>query len=710
MISQDNNQGQALFSWARDQAAVPPARSISEWVESEIYVPDSSPKPGIYKHSNHPVSRIWFNELENEFWRRFAITAPTQNGKTLMGYVIPVCYHLFELRETVVVGIPDMRMANDKWKEDFKPIVERNWPALIPITGEGSRGGVIKSRITFNNGSTLRFMSGGGSVKGQAGFRTRVVAITETDGMDEPGPDSREADACRRIEARNRASGDSARAYLECTVSVEEGRIWQEYVNGSHSRLIRPCPHCNAWVTPEREHLKGWQEAETEEQARQESAWYCPECDTAWTQEDREKGWSGMKLIHDGQEVTPEGEIVGPPPKSRTLGFRWAAIDNPFTNAGICGVEEWHAKRSKDKENAEKEICQWTCATPYQPPNAVIDELEPEQVAASALEAYKRGIVPEGCIGIAIGIDTHKRDLYWEAKAVLLRAPSVEWSDEEFAQQHPEMVKPVVNLHVIDHGVLKLEPNQLVKEAIIKGLVQLHKSFMQGWMDEQGNKWLPSQVWVDSGYAAHKMAIYQFCAAANKGLNSKGYIWRPAKGHGEGQLRSTVYRAPEAIQTMQSGRSVNPIAYIGRDYHIVRIMQGNVEWKGVQLVHVNSDTWKTAFHQGILVDQGESGSVTLFAGDGADRDMYEAQVCGEIQKEKFIKGKGSVPVWVYVSANHYLDAGYLATAAADYVVENKKWLTGKPVARKRAESYGDRPTAKDVSPYAGRPTPGMVRA
>ena len=258
-----------------------------------------------------------------------------------------------------------------------------------------------------------------------------------------------------------------------------------------------------------------------------------------------------------------------------------------------------------------------------------------------------------------------------------------------------------MTLHVIDHATLQLDGTLLARESIIKGLRALKRNFDHGWMDETGKRWFPSQIWVDAGYAAHKLPIYKFCAAANKGLAVMELIWRPCKGHGEGQLRTTPYRAPETLQSTQS--RANNVIFIGNDYWISRPKQGKNEWLGVQLVHVNSDTWKTAFHQGFLVETGESGSITLFEDAGPDRDQYAAQICGEIQKEKLVKDRGMVMVWTYVSPNHYLDAGYLATAAADFVVTNRDYLDGKR-SRKRADDYRNRPQAADVATrYASRP-------
>jgi hypothetical protein len=181
-------------------------------------------------------------------------------------------------------------------------------------------------------------------------------------------------------------------------------------------------------------------------------------------------------------------------------------------------------------------------------------------------------------------------------------------------------------------------------------------------------------------------------------------VWRPAKGHGEGQLRTTPYRAP-------NNKSPNVI-YIGNDYWIARPKQGKTEFKGVQLVHVNSDTWKTAVYEGFTVKpdaegQIPAGAITLFEESGPDRAMYSAQICGEIPKEKMVKDRGKVMVCVYVSANHWLDCAYLSTAAADFVVVNLERLSGVKKARSRPGDYSARPKPGE-SRYSSRPVPGAM--
>jgi hypothetical protein len=80
-----------------------------------------------------------------------------------------------------------MDMAADKWREDILPVIDQSrYRNLLPKQGGGSRGGRVES-VQFRHGATLKFMSGGGSDKIRAGFTSRMVVVTETDGLDKPG-------------------------------------------------------------------------------------------------------------------------------------------------------------------------------------------------------------------------------------------------------------------------------------------------------------------------------------------------------------------------------------------------------------------------------------------------------------------------------------------------------------------------------------------
>jgi phage terminase large subunit GpA-like protein len=615
---------------------------MAQWAEEAIILPNGPFVGERYRHYRHPVSRLFFDAVDSGQWSRVASTGPTQNGKTLMCYVIPTLYHLFEFGETVIVGLPTMDMSNDKWSEDFLPVIEASeYRDLLPLKGEGSRGGMVKRSIKFRNGATLRFMTAGGNDKKRAGFTSRVLAVTETDGMDESSETSREADKIEQLEGRTRAFGRTGkRIYLECTVSIERGRIWQEVKNGTDSRIVRPCPHCNAWVAPEREHLAGWREAQSSEEASDNAFFACPDCGEGWTEEDRTEAAKLAKLIHKGQEIAPDGTITGTPERTQTLGFRWSAIDNPFVTAGDLGAEEWLAAKSVDPENAEKKMRQFIWVTPYEATEVELTPLSAEAVT-SRRGSTKRGILPPGCIGIGVGVDTGKRALHWVAMAVCADG----------------------SITIIEYGVQKVDADSMgVYRGLVKAYGELKQYLESGW---QGMR--PAQVWIDSGYHEHTDAVYAFSLEASEGHKRGTERYRPSKGHGEGRSggqRLTRYLAPAAKS--------NEILYIGREYHIARPKRNGKVIPGVQLVHINSDHWKSAFHQALVMEPGTEGAITLYeSADAFEHSEFASHVTAEKQIEKFFPARGTVITWERIRReNHKFDASYQATAACDFIRAN----------------------------------------
>jgi hypothetical protein len=150
-------------------------RTMRVFAEEEVVIPDGPYAGRRFRCSRQPYTALWFDQVDSGCWPRCVATGPTQSGKTLACFVVPLLYHLFEIQETVICGLPDMDMAGDKWREDILAAIERSrYRDLLPRRGGGSRGGRVES-IQFGNGATLKFMSGGGGDKSRAGFTSRVV-------------------------------------------------------------------------------------------------------------------------------------------------------------------------------------------------------------------------------------------------------------------------------------------------------------------------------------------------------------------------------------------------------------------------------------------------------------------------------------------------------------------------------------------------------
>ncbi|HUX16279.1 MAG TPA: terminase gpA endonuclease subunit, partial [Phycisphaerae bacterium] len=502
------------LAWYVRASRAPRLRTMREFAEQEIVLPDGPFEGRRFRVDRQPYTGLWLDAIAGGGWTRFASTGPSQSGKTLLTAVLPVLYHLFEIGETVIFGLPDMDMARDKWEGSLRPVIERTrYRELIPRSGAGSRGGIV-TKINFRNGASLRFMSGGGGDKARAAFTSRVLVVTEVDALDVSSSTSHEADKLKQLEARTRAYGARRRIYLECTVSTEEGRIWQEYQGGTASRIVLPCPHCAAWVSPEREHLHGWQEAATAIDARQQAAFACPACGKPWTDAQRIEANQAGRLVHRGQEIGPDGAIHGTPTPTETLGFRWSAVNNLFNTPGDLGADEWRAQRERDEENAEKELDQFVWCRPHQPPRWDATPLD-AHVLRRRYGVSRKGFVPDGSDLLTLAVDLGKRVGWWSVYA---------WSYR--GQQGDQQG---LTGQVIDYGTLEVAGDTMDEDrAVLAALRDFRDDWtLRGWASPDGTPRLPDQVWIDAGYQPE--AVYAFIRESDPGR------FRPCVGLGVGQ-------------------------------------------------------------------------------------------------------------------------------------------------------------------------------
>lgn len=599
---------------------------------------------------------LWLDAIDSGWWRRFIATGPTQSGKTLGAFVIPIMYHLFEVRETVICGLPTLDMMADKWSQDLLPaIAASRYRDLLPRTGAGSRGGEATA-IQFAHGPTLKFMSGGGGDKTRAGFTARVLAITETDGMDEAGGSSREADKISQLEGRLRAFGDRARSYFECTVSLESGRTWREYTGGTASRIAIRCPHCREFVTPEREHLSGWRECTTVVEAGHKGTLCCPACGQVWTEEERIAANREPRMLHGTQGIDNNGVVTGETPETDTLGFRWSAANNMLVKMGVIAQDEWKAAQDPDETNAEKKMLQFVWAKPYKPDSADLTQVDAHQITKRITED-KRGIVPANVHRITVAIDIGKWLCHWVA---------IGWS----ANATP---------HVVDYGVVEVPTADLGEElGIMSALRQFRDICAVGW-PRMGKPMIPAIVFADSG--KWPQIIYRFCS------ESPGYY--PSKGRGSKQIGG-----------MSSARETgSKVVNVGDGYEIVQL-PGQL----VPLVEVNVDKWKSWVHARILTPMDKPGALTIFSATPNEHLSFGKHLTAERKVEEFEAGKGLVTRWEAVNKNnHWLDAMTYACAAGhaagERLVDQLPPIVSIPT-----------PQPPQDNPYmANRPTNWMIR-
>lgn len=618
------------FAWCLRSCRAQRVRSMGRFMEEEMVLPKGKYAGRRYRFHRQPYARLAYDEIDSGRWTRFAFTGCVQSGKSLQFFVNPILYTICELGEPCVVGVSDMNLAWSKWSEEIWPVMQRTrYASLMPEGGRGSRGGKFEE-VKFRNGATLKFMSGQGSDAKRSSFTARVVVATEVDKYDVAKGASREADPVSQMEART-ASYDflERRFFQECTVSIEEGRIWTEYTNGTQSRIMNRCPICRAWVAPEREHLVGWDGAADELEAHEKSHFVCPDCAEPWTADQRRQMQADGRLVHRGQEIDPDGVVHGPPPRTTTLGFRWNAFHNLFWSPGAIGIKEWRAAQGdEDEEDQKKELSQFYWVIPFRPMFTDLAPLTSRDVQRRVWE-LPRGQVPRGTLYLTCGVDIGKRVAHWVVVAFLESG----------------------RCHVVDYGIFEIEADRLgVQRATLVALRDFRDRCLEpGWTHQDGGTASPQQIWIDSGWFESQLSIYAFCREP-----ASRDLCRPIKGFGSSQQKDKTYRAPS--------KKTNEIRFIGDQFHFARQREHRID-----LVHVNADFWKARVHERLRVPQEAPEALTLFRATEKDHLRFGKHLTAERGREVLVPGRPPQIVFEQISAqNHWLDAIAYANAAGCY--------------------------------------------
>lgn len=597
---------------------------MKQFAQDEIVVP-RGPHKGRFRTSTLPWTELYFDAIDSGLFQRHAATGPGQAGKTLCCTTIPIVYHLFEVAEDVIFSAPILEICFDKYDKDIKPIIMASrYYDLMPQTGRGSRGGEADS-ITFNNGATLRFIPGGGSDKTRSSYTARVLVVTEIDGLDESSDLSREASPLDQLETRTNAYGDRKRVFLECTTSIEEGAIWQEIITGTDSKIVLPCPHCGEFVTPEREHFHGWEDRDDEFQAEDHAQFFCPLCSTGWSADQRRVANRRARLLHKGQSINSGGVIAGELPQTRTLGFRFSAVNNLFASERHLGNGEWKASREVDEENAKKARNQFIWAVPYIPSKRERTQL----LIANIIRRqgpYERGVVPPDLQAITAGIDIGKYLLHYTIKA---------WSGLPIA-------------YTVAYGVREVHSADLGEDiAILTALRGLRDELMSGLKHGETMR-RPDCVLVDSG--AWTKTVYTF-------IMESGPPFFASKGFGSSQYGQPHYNRPTATGSK--------VRFIGDGYHVSTVSEDGFR---VDLVEPDVDTWKSRVHSRLECDPEKPGAILLFKSeDPRTHKDYARHLTAEKKVEQFIPEKGLQSKWVKVyEHNHHFDTEGLANVAGDF--------------------------------------------
>lgn len=695
------------FAAAIDESIPHDFRTISEFAEQDIICPPSSPRADEpFLIEAQPFAGLLFAAIESGDYYRFAVTGPLQSGKTFL-FIIVALYHLFEVGEDVIYGIPQMEMAMDKWKRDFLPVIMASkYRDMMPESGAGSQGGKFES-ITFKNGKTLKFMSAKGGDEKRSGVTSRILIMTEIDKYDEAAEASRESDPVTQMIGRLESVGISdSRVYMECSVSFATGRIWVEYNAGTGSRIATPCPYCKAYVSMERENLHGWHDAEDEIEAHKKAHFKCPECDEKWSEEDRIAANKACVLVHRGQEITPDGEIVGSAPKTYTIGFRWNSSNNLLKSAADLGWKEWKARIDPDDENSERTLLQFTWAKPWSGESNATG-IKPS-IVSERLTYVDQYLVPEDTEVLTLQIDLHFRWNYWTVMASG-RNPNPAWKEgAKLANGLPMPRFLAPHYSIVDYGVAwNPDRQRLGPEGAMEAGLELLAEELESrlWSTPEGRIVGMDLALIDAGF--HQEIGLRFVTGI------PGGIWQLARGKGRKDVQGTEkYIAPKAAtEDLYPGDHW----YYSR-HPACKESNGKKWW----MVFTDTSHWMHSVHAGFMAlpfirakdETGHGprrpGSIAIFGKDEdahlrnldvmIPRSSYAMQICGWVWSETKSKKEGSKVGWnAPYQEDHWLDTTYGCRAADSIVRTNAKRFRNIAAVPKSREATQF--TTPDGRPY-----------
>jgi len=110
---------------ARETLRLSPPRTMQRWLEDEMVLPDGPRRGRTFATSTAPWTELLLAEYESQRWRRFFIAGSVQSGKTLLGFIAPTLYTLFERQEDCIIGVPVIDLAQGIWEQRLRPVIQR---------------------------------------------------------------------------------------------------------------------------------------------------------------------------------------------------------------------------------------------------------------------------------------------------------------------------------------------------------------------------------------------------------------------------------------------------------------------------------------------------------------------------------------------------------------------------------------------------------
>ena len=602
----------------------------SEWCCQNLWLPArSSAQPGRFELRDHGYLREIIDAVDDINTREVVLLAAPQVGKTTLLQAII-------LSQDVIQRAPMMFATSTEDDAREKRNVIYELAEASPVLRDRVPPKRFRNDREIDFKTCLVYLAWSGSSQRLSGKSCRVVLCSECDRWE------RSVDLAVQ---RTKAFRASSSVVFEGSPVGTHSTLWDLYRASDRRKLQVPCPHCGHYQElrffrhtegpyKDRGGVAGIQAEGDEGEARwlspeegRRAAYYVCEKGCRIDEDDRLAMVRRGVWVPEGCHVDAKtGRVRGKPTyPGRRRGYQLNALYSVATGFGDAAETYLRVRTSieglvqfyNDVLGLEAPLPEVDLAT------VSAEELRRRQAGS------RKGIAPDGCVAITVGIDTGRRRCHWTATG---------WQRDGSGR-------------IFDYGTFGVDWKTKGFREGLKDALRLFSQVLAWPVEGTDTALEATQVWIDSGYWDHQDACYEACAELNAGLPTGKERWRPAKGHGSGQMQSR-YSDPR--------KRTKEIPYIGRGFHFSWQAKANL-----LLVQVNADYYKGHLHECLKRPAEEAGSINLYRGFPGEHDEFSAHLTAEIPVDKH-----GLIVWEQIRGNnHWLDSTYLSVAAGRFVLE-----------------------------------------
>lgn len=374
-------------------------KTLSEWAEANVVLPEASTEPGPLNLSRTPYLRDILNAISTPWVEEVTFPAGAQIGKTTLEIIL-TCWNLEHYRLPALFVMGRDTDAITLCRDRVKPTILAS-PNLARLVKSVSRD--LKQQEVHLQGVDSYFDTAG-SAAALASKPIGVVCFDETHLY----PASVEGEGDPIQNGRVRTSNFPGRKIIKTSTMTDPfSLIWREYQNGTMRVWMQPCPHCGTFFAYKFAQIKFPKGERDPDYVRTERmAWYeCEHCGNKIPEEKKDT------ILHDGAFYTDKKLPKRPSHES----FLVSGVASPWRSFSSVAAYFLETQKESDAaQRAEKlrSFHNLILGENFVDRLQVMDTKRKEITTAGVA----RGTVPNECQMLTGGVDWHgeKKGLYWQ--------------------------------------------------------------------------------------------------------------------------------------------------------------------------------------------------------------------------------------------------------------------------------------------------------